>query len=82
MLEDKTDDGHYYEDGRKYNPTVRYVLPSDKGGPFRSIRPLLAAVCKEWEDKDVYDRFLEALTKELVEYKSYVKFYSAYAQKS
>lgn len=51
-------------------------------GPFRSIRPLLAAVCKEWEDKDVYDRFLEALTKELVEYKSYVKFYSAYAQKS
>ncbi|KAI8066181.1 hypothetical protein BDF21DRAFT_466392 [Thamnidium elegans] len=50
-------------------------------GPFRALRPLLADVYKEWEDKDVYDIFLDALTKELAEYKSYVKFYSVYAQK-
>ncbi|KAI9270292.1 hypothetical protein EDC94DRAFT_645688 [Helicostylum pulchrum] len=41
MLEDKTDDGHYYEDGRKYSPTVRYVLPSDKGGNICKAIPSL-----------------------------------------
>lgn len=51
-------------------------------GPLRSIRSLLAVICKEWEDKDVYDIFLEALTEEFVENNPYVKFYSVYAQKA
>ncbi|KAI9270299.1 hypothetical protein EDC94DRAFT_535548 [Helicostylum pulchrum] len=51
------------------------------GGSFRGMGSLLAKVYTEWEDRGIYKEYMDNVEKELIEYKSYVKIYTVYAQK-